>query len=192
MRANKPNESMDSQTCPLCGKGKICLIQTLHHVDADDENSFDIPDVWVEKCDECNETFFPPESSSYIEQCIAEKTEQLTPPQLEQIRKRLGVDQTEMSEILGLGGRTFHRWEKGTQYPNRSMCYYIRVLEHSPFVFEWLRNRGWRTRMNTDSTCSNLSTMAKSFPDLPRTRFHDVTLQKNFNPTRGLTAVAFR
>ena len=144
MTQEKPTTTMGGEKCPFCAKGRLELCQTDHHVISPDEPEIIVAGVWVEKCDACNEMLFPSESSRYIEQYLAQATEQLTPAQLKEIRKRLGVDQTEMSEILGLGGRTYHRWEKGTQYPSRSMCCYIRILGKFPLAFKWLRDGGWR------------------------------------------------
>ena len=77
---------------------------------------------------------------------IAEHTERLTTDELREIREQFELDQTEMSEALGLGNKTYHRWENGTQYPSRSMGYYLRVLREYPDAFRWLRARQWRER----------------------------------------------
>ena len=77
---------------------------------------------------------------------IAEHTERLTTDELREIREQFELDQTEMSEALGLGNKTYHRWENGTQYPSRSMGYYLRVLREYPDAFKWLRDRQWRER----------------------------------------------
>jgi hypothetical protein len=98
---------------------------------------------------------------------IAEQTEQLTPRELEGIWERFNLDQTETSETLGLGGKTFHRWLKGTQYPSRSMGYYLRVLAEFPEAFEWLKERGWRRR-NRVAQLPKLQ-FELQFPDLART-----------------------
>ena len=164
MTQKKPTTTMEGEQCPFCAKGRLVLCQADHRVISPDEPEIVVAGVWVEKCDACNEMLFPSESSRYIEQALAQETEQLTPAQLEEIRKRLGVDQTEMSKILGLGGRTYHRWEKGTQYPSRSMCCYIRILGKFPFAFEWLRDCGWRHEKAT-VTLSPQANSENSFPD---------------------------
>ena len=73
-------------------------------------------------------------------------TERLSQKELEDLQEKSGLDQTEISEVLGLGSKTFHRWLKGTQYPSRSMGYYLRVLAEFPEAFEWLKAKGWRKR----------------------------------------------
>lgn len=60
------------------------------------------------------------------------ESEILTPEQLKSIRLDLGVKtQDEMSSLLGLGAKTYHKWESGKQKPNLSMCRYIRLYAHT-------------------------------------------------------------
>jgi hypothetical protein len=42
------------------------------------------------------------------------------------------------------GRATAIRWEQGSQYPSRSMGYYLRTLREFPEAFAWLRARGWK------------------------------------------------
>lgn len=190
MNQDKPKDTLDGEKCPICSDGRLQLCQVDHQVQAQDEDEFIVSQVWVEKCSSCGEILFPFETSRYIEQVISERTEQLTSSQLEQIRRDLGVDQTEMSEILGLGGRTYHRWEKGSQYPSRSMCFYIRVLFEFPDAFYWLRQRGWRhgKRVLRFHTSAELAEM---FPDLANDPECESAIKAGFNPACGLSRVAF-
>ncbi len=194
MSQPKPKESLHGEMCPICAKGHLQLVCANYEFNPQDEPAVDVPDVWVERCDQCGERFFPAETSRYLEEFIAEKAEQLTPDELERIRENLGVDQTQMSEILGLGEKTYHRWEKGTQFPSRSMCYYIRVLAQFPEASEWLRERGWR-RSNRVAQVVSALTFEDQFPDLVKTRGGQrgriTTGTFVVNPARGLSRVAF-
>ena len=197
MNAPKPKESLAGQTCPCCQQGHFALIQIDYTEPVEDDNPITVPGVWVERCDHCGETVFPGETTRFIETAVAEQTEQLTPRELERIREDLGVaTQDEMSEILGLGLKTYHKWESGRQFPTRSMSYYIRVLADVPGAFEFLRCRSWRTK-NRIATPAAESDLAAMFPDLaanppaaPRigsTGAHSARI----NPALGLTRVAF-
>jgi putative zinc finger/helix-turn-helix YgiT family protein len=194
MNQPKPRESLHGEKCPICGKGILQLVRTNYEYKHPDEPVVNVPDVWIECCDQCGEQIFPSETSQYIERFIAEQAEQLTPDELEEIRLALDVDQTEMSQILGLGEKTFHRWENGTQFPNRSMCYYIRVLAQFPEAFEWLRERGWR-RSNRVAPILAALDLASQFPDLAdklvAERGRSPAVELSINPARGLTRVAF-
>jgi DNA-binding transcriptional regulator YiaG len=148
MTQPKPSETLSGQICPSCEQGRLHLVQIEKPMEefADLTGYAPKVQVWVDRCDHCQETFYPAETVKFIEQIDADELERLLPEELATIRKALCPNggQTEMSEILGLGSKTYHRWENGSQYPSRSMCYYLRVLEHFPEAFAWLRARGWR------------------------------------------------
>lgn len=180
MTAPKPIQSLAGQKCPLCHQGTFKLTQTDHVEHVADDDALTIPKVWVDQCDHCAEIVFPADTTRFIESQVAEFTEQLTPRQLEGIREDLGVQrQDEMSEILGLGAKTYHKWESGSQFPTRSMTYYIRVLAEFPDAFEWLRERRWRQARSRQVTL-----------DVPRPAFPHLSdgplTTLRFNPARAL------
>lgn len=80
MNQDKPSETLAGQECPFCAQGKLELCQIVHQVETPDEPTLGIPNVWVDRCAACGEMIFPPESSNYIEQVIAEQAEQLSLP----------------------------------------------------------------------------------------------------------------
>lgn len=132
--------------CPTCGIGRMIPRKTDHSVRLPDGVTVTVPDIEIEVCDNCQETSISLESSLVVDAYLAEHNEQLSTTELREIRESLGVDQTEMADILGLGAKTYHRWEKGSQIPSRSMGYYLRLLAEFPNGFAWLRNRGWREK----------------------------------------------
>ena len=143
------NETMNAQSanlCASCEKGNLREQRLDYTVTAADGAKVVVPNLLVEVCDHCGEIAVAADAAAVVDAAIAEQTEQLTVRELGRIREDLGVDQTEMSEILGLGGKTYHRWEKGNQVPSRSMGYYLRTLAEFPEAFAWLRERGWRTK----------------------------------------------
>jgi putative zinc finger/helix-turn-helix YgiT family protein len=200
MNAPKPTKSLAGQTCPACDSGRLRLVQIDHTEEVASDNPVEIRGIWVDRCDHCGEIVFPADTTRFIESVVAEQTEQLDPRELEMIREDLGIRrQDEMSEILGLGAKTFHKWESGAQFPTRSMCYYIRVLAEFPDALDWLRRRAWRNR-NRLAQPQTQADFAAMFPDLaslgiasercnsPR---NQEPHQKRLNPALGLTRVAF-
>lgn len=101
-----------------------------------------------------------------------------------------------MSEILGLGLKTYHKWESGRQLPTRSMSHYIRVLADVPGAFDFLRRRAWRAK-NRLAIPTVEADLAAMFPDLATnaptaTRIANPRAQSpRINPARGLTRVVF-
>jgi putative zinc finger/helix-turn-helix YgiT family protein len=134
-------------TCPCCGKGALRTLKREFVANIGEGQKLRIPDIEMEVCHKCGQEILSLESARQVDAAIAVHTERLTTKDLRAIREQFGVDQTEMSEAFGLGAKTFHRWEKGSQYPSRSMGYYLRLLREFPESFEWLRSRRW-TRSN--------------------------------------------
>jgi putative zinc finger/helix-turn-helix YgiT family protein len=195
MNTPKPNVTLADQKCPVCHKGKFELVQIDHIEEIAEDNPVTIRNIWVDRCNHCGETVFPGDTTYFIESVVAEQTEQLTPHELERIREDLGnLTQDEMSEVLGLGTKSYHKWESGAQFPTRSMCYYIRVLAEFPQAFEWLRCRAWRNKNRLQPQAqSDFKTM---YPDLAQIKSRTTTLaehsdKKRINPACGLRRVIF-
>jgi putative zinc finger/helix-turn-helix YgiT family protein len=197
MNAPKPDKSLAGQTCPLCNTGKFQLVQTGYTEEVASDNPIEFLDIWVDRCDHCGEIVFPGDTTRFIESVVADQTEQLTDRELERIREDLGVaTQDEMSDILGLGLKTFHKWESGRQFPTRSMSYYIRVLADVPGAFEYLRRRAWRAK-NRVATLPAQADFAAMFPDLAAnppasSRIANPRAQSpRLNPACGLMGAVF-
>ncbi len=152
--------------CGSCKQGHYEEVLDSYEATAADDVKIIIPRVKLLRCPNCGDELLPPETQGQIDEAVAEQTEQLSPRELERIWERFDLDQTGASEVLGLGGKTFHRWLKGTQYPSRSMGYYLRVLSEFPEAFEWLKERGWR-RSNRVAHMQKLQ-FELQFPDLAR------------------------
>jgi putative zinc finger/helix-turn-helix YgiT family protein len=207
MNAPKPSTTLSGNTCRECGVGKFELVQITHIEKIPNDNPVTVADIWVERCNHCGEVIFPGETVCYIEAIVAEQTEQLKGEDLEQIREFLGVQrQDDMSEILGLGEKTFHKWESGSQVPTRSMSFYIRILAEFPEAFHWLKSRSWRAK-NRVAISSTLTDWSAMFPDLPqqpsteselglrissRTLNSDPKSLRHGNPALGLISADFQ
>ncbi|MBI2946280.1 MAG: type II toxin-antitoxin system MqsA family antitoxin [Verrucomicrobia bacterium] len=133
-------------TCPACGEATLQTVKRDYIAPIGDGQKLRIPNIEMEVCDKCGEEILSLEAAREVDSAIAEYTDRLNPDELTAVRENFGVDKTEMSEVLGLGGKTYLRWEQGNQYPSRSMGYYLRVLREFPEAFAWLRSRGWRGR----------------------------------------------
>jgi len=134
----------EKMACCSCEQGHYEEVFDRYETTAADDVKVVIPRVKLLRCASCGDELLPPETQKQIDVAIAEQTEQLAARELEAIWESFNMDQTQTAEVLGLGGKTFHRWLKGTQYPSRSMGYYLRVLAEFPEAFDWLKTRGWR------------------------------------------------
>jgi transcriptional regulator with XRE-family HTH domain len=75
---------------------------------------------------------------------VADHTEPVSAEFLKQTRLSLQPNMTLLAESLGLGSKTWMRWENGEQNMSRSMGYFIRAMAQFPEVYEWVADRGWR------------------------------------------------
>ena len=59
----------------------------------------------------------------------------LTPSEIIDVRKRAGFTQQAMAEFLGVGEKTYTRWESGRSIHNRSSDNLIRLADKHPMLF---------------------------------------------------------
>jgi putative zinc finger/helix-turn-helix YgiT family protein len=156
----------EKMSCCSCQHETYTEVYDRYETVVADDVKIAIPRVKLLRCLNCGDELLPPETQKQIDEAIAEKTEQLSPRELEAIWERLNLDQTQTAEVFGLGSKTFHRWIKGTQYPSRSMGYYLRVLAEFPEALEWLKERRWRKK-NRVVQFQKLQ-FESQFPDLAR------------------------
>jgi putative zinc finger/helix-turn-helix YgiT family protein len=159
----KQNEEM---ICCSCGQGHYEEVFDRYETIVADEIKIFIPRVRLLRCPKCGDELLPHETQKKIDEAIAEQTDQLSVREIEAIWEQLNLDQTQTAEVFGLGSKTFHRWLNGTQYPSRSMGYYLRVLAEFPEALEWLRGRGWRKRNRV--AASRKLDFQMQFPELAR------------------------
>jgi putative zinc finger/helix-turn-helix YgiT family protein len=177
-----------TMACCSCKHGHYNEVFDRYETVVADDVKIAIPRVKLLRCLNCGDELLPPETQKQIDAAIAEQTEQLSPRELEAIWERLNLDQTETAEVFGLGSKTFHRWLNGTQYPSRSMGYYLRVLVEFPDALEWLKERGWRKK-NRIAQFQKMEFQLQ-FPELAGTSTE--TEWKRRNTSSGIETVRLR
>ncbi len=124
--------------CPICG------VQTLSPRHG--EFQFTPPDNipggvmvvpetdWLE-CSTCGERILSPELSHAIEALRYERLGLLTPEEIKAVRDRTGLSQEEMSKLIGVGDKTYTRWESGRSIQNKSSDNLIRAVDLDRTLF---------------------------------------------------------
>lgn len=70
---------------------------------------------------------------------IQEADRQLAPDEIRRIREeRLGLTQSELEQMLGLGEKTVVRWEKGRVLPTKAADSLLRLLDRDPSAVDFL------------------------------------------------------
>jgi putative zinc finger/helix-turn-helix YgiT family protein len=136
-----------SKTCPVCGKGVLHSIAGEFKTDFEDHRGarreLVVPDLRYEKCDACGEEIFDQDASNRISDGQRAALGLLSVDDIRGIRHVLGRTQREMSELLGIGDKTYCRWESGTHFQSEAFDRYLRLLRCEPRtakVLERIRN----------------------------------------------------
>lgn len=132
------------ETCFACGEGHYQEVIEDYRLDLPEGETLTVPKLLVLRCNKCGEDTIPPESSRRIETAVEQHQDTLPAAAVRAFLEQFQVDQTEAAEALGMGGKTLHRWARGTQRVSRSMGYFLRALMAHPAVYEWIRDRRWR------------------------------------------------
>jgi YgiT-type zinc finger domain-containing protein len=164
----------NSEICFDCEKGHYEIATINFLANLPNGESLTVPKVQILRCPECGDEVIPYESNQYIESFISEQTEQLSSEDLYNMFRECELDQTQFSEAIGLGAKTYHRWLKGTQVPSRSMGFYLRALAQFPEAFKWVTNRGWRNSSNgCNAGCATCDDKCTKFPAVNKKYCHD-------------------
>ncbi len=104
------------------------------------------------RCESCGEEFLTAEQSrelsKQIKSRVREEAGLLSPERIVEIRKNLGLSQTELEELFGLGEKAVTRWENGRVIQGRTADVALRLLEMEPDVLPKLRKALSRSRQS--------------------------------------------
>ena len=141
------DESKNKSTkdiCPTCRDATIRRVTRDYKVNLPDGQTSTVDNLSFEECPECKDEFFSSEAMDRISDKVSAELDSLSSSDLKRIREKLQPNMTLLAESLGLGSKTWMRWENGEQNISRSMGYFIRTLSQFPEVYEWVADRGWR------------------------------------------------
>jgi HTH-type transcriptional regulator / antitoxin MqsA len=128
--------------CPICGA------ETLE--DRKGDYRFPLPQNFAphkaivvskaewQACGSCGEVILSPDLEKKLEAERYRLLGLLAPSEIKQVRERIGVSQLEMAKLLGVGEKTYTRWESATSLQNKSMDNLIRLVDRHPELFPQL------------------------------------------------------
>lgn len=143
--------SNHTETCFACGEGHYQEGIEDYRLALPEGETLTVPKLVILRCNKCGEETIPPESSRRIETAVDQHQDTLPAAAVRSFLEQFQIDQTEAAEALGMGGKTFHRWARGTQRVSRSMGYFLRALMAHPAAYEWIRDRRWRRAEQTEN-----------------------------------------
>ena len=85
------------------------------------------------------EIYFGTDASTILDKAKARHMGVLAPQELAELRKRLGLTQKEIAEVLQIGEKTWSRWETGREIVSRSLNLLLMALYEGKIPLPWLR-----------------------------------------------------
>ncbi len=127
---------MKKVSCPECKQGVLIQRRGEYETEYLDRHEqgqrLIVPAVaWLE-CDACGELVLDDSALSMIEAARRKALGVLNPEEILGLRKRLRRTQAEMSELLGIGEKTYCRWESGAYIQSEAFDRYLRLLITEP------------------------------------------------------------
>jgi putative zinc finger/helix-turn-helix YgiT family protein len=140
---------MDTKTCPVCGKRALIDLNGSFETDYIDRKGvrqkLSVPNVQRLHCKSCKEEIFDDAVTRRIEDERRRAMGLLSADQIRALRLKLGKTQLEMSRFLGVGEKTYCRWESGGFIQSQSFDNYLRLIRDVPeatFMLVQLETQG--------------------------------------------------
>jgi len=92
------------------------------------------PNLDILECTECSARTLPDKSFEEVMNAFRQQAGLLTPSQIREKRKQLGLTQEQLAGYLKVAEETVCRWEKGGQIQQRSMDLLLRLFFDVPEV----------------------------------------------------------
>lgn len=127
--------------CPLCGGAELRICRGDYRFDPPPNipgGPLIVKDATWEECPSCGEVLLPPELSNELENLRYDRLGLLRPDAIKVVRENTGLSQTEMAAFVGVGDKTYTRWESGRSLQNKSSDNLIRLAADFPEVFAQL------------------------------------------------------
>jgi putative zinc finger/helix-turn-helix YgiT family protein len=130
-------------TRPYPWKCRRCRKQAVHPRVADYSTEIEhdgriypvtVPDLPMLECSECHARTLPDASFEQVMGAFRQEAGLLTPSQIRDRRKQLGLTQEQLAGHLRVAEETVCRWEKGAQIQQRSMDLLLRLFFDLPEV----------------------------------------------------------
>ena len=121
--------------CRHCGKQEVHLatIEYTAEVRHDGRlHTFTIPELKLPMCGACGERIFTEQVDDQINDALRAHLKLLTPEQIREGIKRVGLSQKEFASRVGIAEATLSRWLNRSQIQNRAMDNLLRAFFASP------------------------------------------------------------
>ncbi len=128
--------------CPVCGKGRLenrIITDSFDYPVGKKKLTIVAQHVPIQVCTDCQETFSGPEAGLIRHRAICQALGLLAPEEISAIRERLGLSQSDLAKLTGIGKATICRWERGRLLPNRAMVRFLQLLDCNSANLKFLK-----------------------------------------------------
>ena len=133
---------MTGEICPICGHGSLHERQGVYETSFSDRNGeiheLRVPNLDWKECEECKEAFLDDSATQRVEAARRNVLGLLAPSEIRELRQGLKKSQSQMSKLLGIGEKTYCRWESGAYVQSSGYDKYLRLLMARPENVELL------------------------------------------------------
>jgi len=123
--------------CRHCGKRQVTLAKTDYAAEVRHDgrlHTFTIADLELPVCQSCGDRVFTEKVDAQINDALRAHLNLLTPAQIRDAIKRIGISQKELAKSLGIAEATLSRWVNQVQIQSRSMDKLLRIFFGFPEV----------------------------------------------------------
>jgi putative zinc finger/helix-turn-helix YgiT family protein len=131
------NGRKNSIKCPICDKGTLDSRQGDYVAEIKcgrEMKKLSVGNISWDECNACGKKIFDDDATRQISDARYEALGLLTPSELKEVRKKLGYTQEQMAAFLGIGNKTYCRWENGTSIQTKSMDTLIRCATRDKII----------------------------------------------------------
>ena len=124
------NAVQNKLSCSLCGGNEVSTAVRRHafvYGEGDDAVELET-EVPVRSCDACEFEYLDVESERLMHETICSHLGVLSPREIRDIRRNLGMTRKELALLTGLGTASLNRWENGLSIQTHGYDRYLRLL----------------------------------------------------------------
>lgn len=129
---------MTTTKCPLCGNPTLERKEGEYRFEPPPNvpgGAMVIPDAIWNACTRCGEEILPDELTQAIEAEQYRRLGLLTPSEIRGVRQKTGLSAVEIAHLLGVGDKSYTRWENGRSIQNKANDNLIRLLDNHAAAF---------------------------------------------------------
>jgi len=129
---------MPTTKCPMCGDNTLEEKYGEYRFDPPPNvpgGTIVIPNATWLACSHCGEEILSHDLDKAIDLEATRRQGLLVPEEIRQVRQRTGLSAVEMAQLLGVGEKTYTRWENGRSIQNKSNDTLIRLLDKNAESF---------------------------------------------------------